>query len=147
MALSTWPNATSRHYDTALIPQFLHNGTNFFLVRIDDLTFCLWWNKRLKLICTFWEGHKILLNLHRRFVLCSASQIYVGDFAKFCDLLRIYELYVIWRIFHLVIKYRATYKSRELATTCMVSGSWAIIWKQFARFRIYQSLKNIFVSI
>ena len=24
----------------------------------------------------FWEGHKILQNLHSRFVLCSASQIY-----------------------------------------------------------------------
>ena len=41
----------------------------------------------------FWEGHKILRNLHRRFVLCSVSQIYGGDFAKFCGLLRIYELY------------------------------------------------------
>ena len=40
----------------------------------------------------FWEGHKILWNLHRRFVLCSASQM-AGDFAKFCGLLRIYELY------------------------------------------------------
>ena len=28
-----------------------------------------------------------------RFVLCSASQIYGGDFAKFCGLLRRYELY------------------------------------------------------
>ena len=27
-----------------------------------------------------------------RFVLCSASQIYGGDFAKFCGLLRIHEL-------------------------------------------------------
>ena len=42
----------------------------------------------------FWEGHKILRNLHRRFVLCSASQIYGGDFTKFCGLLRIYELYI-----------------------------------------------------
>ena len=41
----------------------------------------------------FWEGHKILRNLHRRFVLCSASQIYGGGFAKFCGNLRIYELY------------------------------------------------------
>ena len=41
---------------------------------------------------TFWEGHKILQNLHRRFVLCSASQIYGEDFANFCGLLRIYEL-------------------------------------------------------
>ena len=28
------------------------------------------------------------------FVLCSNSQIYSGDFAKFCGLLRIYELYL-----------------------------------------------------
>ena len=41
----------------------------------------------------FWEGDKILWNLHGRFVLFSASQIYGGDFAKFCGLLRIYELY------------------------------------------------------
>ena len=40
----------------------------------------------------FWEGHKILRNLHRRFVLCSNGQIYGGDFAKFYGLLRIYEL-------------------------------------------------------
>ena len=36
----------------------------------------------------FWEGHKI----HQLFVLCTASQIIGGDFAKFCGLLRIYEL-------------------------------------------------------
>ena len=42
----------------------------------------------------FWESHKILRNLHRRFDLCRASQIYGGDFVKFCGLLRIYELYL-----------------------------------------------------
>ena len=31
----------------------------------------------------FWEGHKILRNLHQLFVLCTASQIIGGDFAKF----------------------------------------------------------------
>ena len=41
----------------------------------------------------FWEGHQILRNLHQSFVLCIASQIISGDFAKFCGLLRIYELY------------------------------------------------------
>ena len=30
----------------------------------------------------FWEDHTILRNLRCRFVLCSASQIYGGDFAK-----------------------------------------------------------------
>ena len=33
-------------------------------------------------------------NLQRRLVLCSNGQIYGGDFAKFCGLLRIYELYL-----------------------------------------------------
>ena len=33
-----------------------------------------------------------LRNLYRRFVLCSNSQIYGGDFANFFGLLRIYEL-------------------------------------------------------
>ena len=36
---------------------------------------------------------KNLRNNHIRFVLCSNSQIYDGDFAKCRDLLRIYELY------------------------------------------------------
>ena len=42
----------------------------------------------------FLEGHKTLQNLHRRFVLYSNGQIYGGDFAKLCSLLRIYELYL-----------------------------------------------------
>ena len=41
----------------------------------------------------FWEGHKILRDLHQSFVVSIASQIICGDFAKFCGLLRIYELY------------------------------------------------------
>ena len=41
----------------------------------------------------FWEGHKILRHLHFNFVLCSASQKQGEDVAKFCGLLRIYELY------------------------------------------------------
>ena len=40
----------------------------------------------------FRESLKILQNLHQLFVLCTASQIIGGDFAKFCGLLRIYEL-------------------------------------------------------
>ena len=41
----------------------------------------------------FWEGHKVLRNLHHRFDLYYIGQIYSGDFAKICSLLRIYELY------------------------------------------------------
>ena len=39
----------------------------------------------------FYEGHIFLRNLHCRFVQCSNSQMYGGDFAKFCGLLRINE--------------------------------------------------------
>ena len=54
----------------------------------------IFWKKRLSSkVHIFWEGHNILRNLHRRFVLCSNGQIYSGDFAKFCGLLRIYQLY------------------------------------------------------
>ena len=41
----------------------------------------------------FWEGHKILRNLHRRFNCYYLGQIYGGGFAKICHLLRLYELY------------------------------------------------------
>ena len=40
----------------------------------------------------FWEGHKILRNLHLRFDWHYIGQIYSRDFAKFFGLLRIYEL-------------------------------------------------------
>ena len=45
-------------------------------------------------VSMFWEDNKILLNLHQLFVLFTASQIIVGDFTKFCGLLRIYEVYL-----------------------------------------------------
>ena len=44
----------------------------------------------------FWEGHKLLWNLHCRFDRYYLGQIYAGYFAKFCGLLRIYELYDIF---------------------------------------------------
>ena len=40
----------------------------------------------------FWEGHKILWNLHQLFEWQYIEQIIGGDFAKFCSLPRIYEL-------------------------------------------------------
>ena len=56
--------------------QINHYMENIFSVKVD----------------IFWEGHNILQNLHQLFVLGTASQIVNGDFAKFCGLLRIYEL-------------------------------------------------------
>ena len=41
----------------------------------------------------FWEGHKILQNLHCRFDCYYIGQIDGGDFAKICGLLKKYELY------------------------------------------------------
>ena len=40
----------------------------------------------------FWEGHKILRNLHQLFDWQYTGQIVGGRFSKFCGLLRIYEL-------------------------------------------------------
>ena len=42
----------------------------------------------------FWEGHKILRNLHQLFDWQYIGQIIDGYFAKCCGLLRIYELYL-----------------------------------------------------
>ena len=66
------------------------------------------WHFHEKICCwgkvhIFWEGHKILRNLHLTFVLCSASPKLGRDFANFCGLLRIYELYrQIWLMFELL---------------------------------------------
>ena len=40
----------------------------------------------------FWEGHKIVQNLHQLFDWQYIGQIISRDFAKLCGLLRIYEL-------------------------------------------------------
>ena len=40
----------------------------------------------------FWDGHKILQNLHLTFDCMYCSQKLGEDFAKFCGILRIYEL-------------------------------------------------------
>ena len=40
----------------------------------------------------FWESHKILQNIHLAFDWHYTGQKQGGDFAKFCGLLRIYEL-------------------------------------------------------
>ena len=47
----------------------------------------------------FWEGHKILRNLHLTFIYSTYREKLSGDFATFCGLLRIYELYP--KIWHL----------------------------------------------
>ena len=55
-----------------------------FVVEKRKLWICLGFKVNI-----FCEGHKILRNLHKLFVLCTASQII---FRKICGLLRIHEL-------------------------------------------------------
>ena len=50
----------------------------------------------------FWEGHKILRNFHLTFDCMYCSQKLGEDFAKFCGLLRIYELYLKIKLFSLI---------------------------------------------
>ena len=68
---------------------------NRSLCQYNDL-FRNWWLHNTVFLCKvhiFWEGHKILQNLHCSFHRYYIGQIYGGDFSKFCGLLRIYELY------------------------------------------------------
>ena len=48
---------------------------------------CILFNVRI-----FWEGHKVLQNLHLTFVNSTYRQKKGEEFAEFCGLLRIYEL-------------------------------------------------------
>ena len=55
------------------------------------VTMCMYYVVKVHI---FWEGHKILRNLHQLFDWQNIGQIIGGDFAKFCGVLRIYEHYV-----------------------------------------------------
>ena len=61
----------------------------------------------------FWEGHKILRNIHHRFVLFSVSQICGGDFAKFV----VFSEYI---NFH----YRVSYKYLDDFLGCFEVAVW-----------------------
>ena len=50
------------------------------------------WFKEFCKVHIFWEGHRILGNLPLTFDCMYCSQKKGEDFAKFCGLLRIYEL-------------------------------------------------------
>ena len=63
---------------------------------------------------TFWEGHKILRNLHLPFDLCSASQIIGGDFGKFCGLLRIQNIWTLKIVLHRIIMHKSQTKNFNL---------------------------------
>ena len=52
----------------------------------------VWTEKGIVKVHIFWEGHKILRNLHQLFVLGTTIQTIGGDFGNFGGILRIYEL-------------------------------------------------------
>ena len=80
--------------DACFLP-YLIDTSKLLKIATRSKTSHFFWNKLPNKVHKFWEGHNILQKLNCRFVLCSNGQIYGGDFAKFCGLLRIYELYQI----------------------------------------------------
>ena len=91
----------------------------------------------------FWEGQQILQSLHRRFVLCGASQIYGGDFAKFCGLLRIYELYISghFRNFleHILISWME--KHLNAIVMCIIAFDWSKMFAVSTKFSVWTILR------
>ena len=63
-------------------------ATAIISIYIVSMIICIWVK-----VPIFWEGHKILRNLHLTFDWHYIGQKLGGDFAKFFGLLRIYELY------------------------------------------------------
>ena len=66
----------------------------------------------------FWEGHKILRNLHQLFDWYYIRQIIGGDFAKFCGLLRIYELYKGFQVKSFPFKQIHQFKQIQVQKCC-----------------------------
>ena len=58
------------------------NSNTMILVEFFFLLYLALFSLESSKVHIFWEGHKFLQNLHRRFVLCSNGQIYGGDFRK-----------------------------------------------------------------
>ena len=74
------------HYESTI----LHFAYFSFVIVSGALN--LNYSNRYDKVHIFWEGYKILQNLHFTFVRCSASQKEGEDFAKFSGLFTIYEL-------------------------------------------------------
>ena len=100
MAKRRCSNGASFAQMEPFLTRYVHNCVSIFWIVLDGMGFSFTIFHLLRSILVhskvhiFWEVHKFLRNLHLRFVLCSKGQICSGDFAKFCGLLRIYELYV-----------------------------------------------------
>ena len=76
-------------------------GTNIFFTKLQNfprtirifnkaiiLSYFENYSTKVGKVHIFWEGHKILRNLHQLFDWQYIGQIFGGDFAKFCGLLR-----------------------------------------------------------
>ena len=61
-------------------------GSNCYQIS-EKMIFCI--KNQTTKVHIFWEGHKILRNLHLTFDCVYCSQKKVGDFARFFGLLRI----------------------------------------------------------
>ena len=83
--VTNWCNETGRCH----VIFFLWK--EYFTNLLENKLLCQIFVFRVK-VHIFWEGHKILRNLHQLFDWQYIGQIIGGDFAKFCGLLRIYEL-------------------------------------------------------
>ena len=69
-----------------------------------------------------------------KFVLCSIGQIYGRDFAKFCGLLRIYELYTVNSFLLYVneghIKFQMMSKKTHNLLMDNIRQKWSLFWRR-----------------
>ena len=76
-----------------LVPRTSHSRILYILTKTSLKNFSIVEKGRSEgKVYIYWEGHKILRNLHLTFDCIYCGQKLGEDFAKFCGLLRIYEL-------------------------------------------------------
>ena len=75
------------------------------------------------------KANKNLRNLHLAFVLCSSSHKLGGDFAKFCGLLRIYELYKVelWTLIKISFCILTIYQQNYEVTSNPMKKKWNLL--------------------
>ena len=109
---------------------------NFFpfsIWRPEDGYFPNWILKSSK-VHIFWEDHNILRNLPLTFDYSTYSQKWGEDFAKFCGLLRIYELYHNKTVPSLALVTTSSFHYREFSKKCAVKPWY---YKAYSYFSIF----------
>ena len=76
-------------------------------------------------------------NLHQLFVLCTGSQIIGGNFAKFCGLLRIYDLYLTQTAMSMLLLREFFYVLRTFFFNIVASAQKSCIMAFLQHFFIY----------